>query len=93
MNEVEQVRHARISIAGGSGGGSNRLSNEPREESVETKWEHLQYYEARLQVRDCKHCYRGLFSANNQCQTSRGRRGSNQLLDGRKLFTKNNPLV
>merc|ERR1712117_937862 len=31
------------------GSGSNRLSNEPREESVETKWEHLQYYEARLQ--------------------------------------------
>ena len=49
MNEVVLVRHARISIAGGGGG--SRLSNEPREESVETKWEHLQYYEARLQVR------------------------------------------
>lgn len=32
------------------GGGSRRhLSNEPRDESVETKWEHLQYYESRLE--------------------------------------------
>ncbi len=35
----------------GAGGGRQQtyLANEPRDESVETKWEHLQYYEQRLE--------------------------------------------
>ena len=38
---------------GGVGSSRNRqqqyLANEPRDETVEAKWEHLQYYEQRLQ--------------------------------------------
>ena len=33
-----------------AGGSRRHLSNEPKDESVETKWEHLQYYESRLEV-------------------------------------------
>ena len=39
---MNDIRHA--------GGSRRHLSNEPKNESVETKWEHLQYYESRLEV-------------------------------------------
>ena len=39
---MNAIRHA--------GGSRRHLSNEPKDESVETKWEHLQYYESRLEV-------------------------------------------
>jgi len=50
---LERLGHLELdpkSILPGVGGGSRRhLSNEPKDESVETKWEHLQYYESRLE--------------------------------------------
>jgi len=50
---LERLGHLELdpkSILPGVGGGSRRhLSNEPKNESVETKWEHLQYYESRLE--------------------------------------------
>jgi hypothetical protein len=47
--EIDPKGFFRNAANGSSNRGAAHLANEPRDESVEAKWEHLQYYEARLQ--------------------------------------------